>query len=133
MRHHVGVPFLAMIAGVAVYEAFGAQFAETICTWIPALDLWWVQRGLYAIFVALIPLLIYFRVGRSGIFGALRIVESVFFALLLTILLANPLADICGFDNTSRDLANWIEGIRGVVMMVGVILAYVDVFFYRSS
>ena len=37
IRHHVGVPFLAMIAGLAVYEHFGAGFASTINLWIPAI------------------------------------------------------------------------------------------------
>lgn len=133
MRHHVGVPFLAMVAGVTLYDAFGAGFAQTIHQWVPAADVWWTERALYALFVAVMPLIIYFRVGKSGLFGVLRIVESIVFALLLTILLANPLAEIFSFDNTSIELANWIVGIRGIVMVVGVILAYVDVFFYRSS
>ena len=117
MRHHVGVPFLAMVAGVALYDAFGATFAQTINQWIPAADVWWTEKALFALFVAVMPLIIYFRVGRSGLFGVLRIIESIIFALLLTII----------------ELANWIVGIRGIVMVVGVILAYVDVFFYRSS
>ena len=133
MRHHVGVPFLAMVAGVALYDAFGAGYAQTIHQWIPAADVWWTERALYALFVAVMPLIIYCSVGKSGLFGVLRIVESIVFALLLTILLANPLAEIFSFDNTSIELANWIVGIRGIVMVVGVILAYVDVFFYRSS
>jgi hypothetical protein len=133
MRHHVGVPFLAMVAGVALYDAFGATFAQTINQWIPAADVWWTEKALFALFVAVMPLIIYFRVGRSGLFGVLRIIESIIFALLLTILLAPHLADFFSFDNTSIELANWIVGIRGIVMVVGVILAYVDVFFYRSS
>lgn len=133
VRHHVGVPFLAMVAGVTLYEAFGVQFAQTIHQWVPATDVWWTERILYALFVAVMPLLIYFRVGRSGLFGVMRIIESVIFALLLTILLANPLAEICSFDQYSTQLASWINGIRGIVMVVGVILAYVDAFFYHSS
>lgn len=133
VRHHVGVPFLAMVAGVALYEAFGASFAQTINQWIPAADVWWTEKILYAMFVAVMPIILYFRVGKSGLFGAMRIVESIIFALLLTILLANPLSQIFSFDGYSAQLASWINGIRGVVMVVGVILAYVDVFFYRSS
>ena len=133
VRNHVGVPFLAMIAGLAVYQAVGVQFAEFLNGLSEKLNPWWVERCLYILFVAVIPLVLYFRVGKSGLFGTLRIVESVVFALLLTMLLANPLADIFSFDNTSRDLANWIEGVRGLVMVGGIILAYVDAFFYRST
>ena len=133
MRHHVGVPFLAMVAGVALYDAFGIQFAQTIHQWVPAAEVWWGEKILYALFVAVMPILIYFRIGKSGLFGAMRIIESIVFALLLTILLANPLAEICSFDDSSIQLASWITGVRGIVMVVGIILAYVDVFFYRSS
>ncbi|MBR0133812.1 hypothetical protein IJM16_00920 [Candidatus Saccharibacteria bacterium] len=133
VRNHVGVPFLAMIAGLAVAQTVGGQFAAFLSSLSPRLDPWWVERVLYVLFVAVIPLTLYFRVGKTGLFGALRIVESVIFAILLTMLLANPLADMLSFDNLARDLANWIEGIKGLVMVAGIILAYVDAFFYRST
>lgn len=133
VRNHVGVPFLAMIAGVSVYEAFGVQFAETINQWIPAIDPWWARLGLYLFFVFAMPLILYLRSGKSGLFGVPRIIEAVIFALLLTILIADPLASLFSFDNYARDIANWIEGIRGIIMIVGVIFAYVDVLFFRSG
>jgi len=133
LRHHVGVPFLAMIAGVAVYQACGERFAAMIHRWVPMADIWWMERILLILLVAVIPLVIYFRVGRSGLFGFVRIVESIVFALLLTMLVAAPLADMLSFDNLAHDLANWIAGIKDIVMMVGIILAYVDVLFYRTS
>ena len=133
VRNHVGVPFLAMVAGVALFEAFGIQFAQTINQWIPAADAWWTERILYILFVSVMPIIVYMRAGKSGLFGTMRIIESVIFALLLTILLANPLSEMCSFDSYSSQLASWINGIRGVVMVVGVILAYVDVLFYRSD
>ena len=133
VRHHVGVPFLAMIAGVAVYEAFGLQFASVIHQWVPAIDEWWAQLGLYVFFVFIMPLVLYIRAGKSGLFGVLRIIEAIVFALLLTVLIADPLANLFSFDNTARDVANWIEGIRGVLMVVGVVFAYVDVMLVRSG
>ena len=133
VRHHVGVPFLAMVAGVAVYEAFGLQFASAIHQWIPAIDEWWAQLGLYVLFVFVMPIVLYIRAGKSGLFGALRVIEAIVFALLLTVLVADPLASLFSFDNTARDVANWIEGIRGILMVIGVIFAYVDVMLFRSS
>ena len=133
VRHHVGVPFLAMVAGVAVYEAFGLQFASAIHQWIPAIDEWWAQLGLYVFFVFVMPIVLYIRAGKSGLFGALRVIEAIVFALLLTVLVADPLASLFSFDNTARDVANWIEGIRGILMVIGVIFAYVDVMLFRSS
>ena len=133
VRNHVGVPFLAMIAGLAISQTVGGQFAEFLCGLSSKLDPWWVERILHIIFVAVMPLTLYFRVGKTGLFGALRIVESVVFALLLTMLVAGPLSDMLSFDNLSRELAAWIESVKGLVLVVGIILAYVDAFFYRSA
>ena len=47
MKHNIGVPFLAMIAGLAVHEAFGEAFASTIHVWMPAVDEILAQQILY--------------------------------------------------------------------------------------
>lgn len=133
VRHHVGVPFLAMIAGLAVYEHFGASFAGAISQWVPAIPDWAADAGLYILFVALVPLLLYFRAGRSGLFGAMRAIESIIFALMLTALLAPPLVTLFDFDTLSADIAGYIEGIRGIILVVGILFAYVDTFLYRSG
>ena len=133
MKHNIGVPFLAMIAGLAVHEAFGEAFASTIHVWMPAVDEILAQQILYGLFVILMPLLLYFRAGKSGLFGALRVVENVVFALMLTMLAAGLLTYYFNFDTLAVDITKWLDGIRGYVMVAGVILAYVDVFFYCSS
>lgn len=133
MRHNVGLPFLAMIAGVAVYENFGAGFAEALHGWFSQIDVSLAQQGLYALFVILVPLLLYLRAGRSGLFGVLRIVENVVFASMLTILASSILVDYFSFDNTSVELAGWLEGVRGYLMVIGVIMSYVDVFLFRAG
>ena len=133
MRHNVGLPFLAMIAGVAVYENFGAGFAEVLHDWFSQIDVSLAQQGLYALFVILVPLLLYLRAGRSGLFGVLRIIENVVFASMLTILASSILVDYFSFDNTSVELAGWLEGVRGYLMVIGVIMSYVDVFLFRAG
>ena len=133
VRHHVGVPFLAMIAGLAVYEHFGAGFAGTINQWMPAVETWMADVGLYVLFVAVVPLLLYFRSGRSGLFGAMRAAESIIFAVMLTALLSGPLVTLFSFDTLSASISSWIEGVRGIILVVGIIFAYVDTFLYRSG
>lgn len=133
VKHNVGVPFLAMIAGLAVYEAFGVSFATTIHTWVPACGEVLAQHILYGLFVILIPILLYFRAGKSGLFGILRVVESIIFGAMLTILASDILTYYFSFDTIAVDIANWLDGTRGYIMVVGIILAYVDVFFYRSG
>lgn len=133
VRHHVGVPFLAMIAGLAVYEHFGTSFAEAISSLISAVQANEAQVGLHILFVAFAPLLLYFRAGRSGLFGTLRAIESFIFAAMLTMLLATPLVALFSFDTLSADIANYITDARGIVMVIGIIFAYVDAFLYRAG
>lgn len=133
VRHHVGVPFLAMIAGLAVYEHFGAGFASTINQWVPAVETRVADVGLYALLIAAIPLLLYFRSGRSGLFGVMRAVESIVFAVMLTILLSGPLVALFSFDTLSASISGWIGGLRNIILVVGIIFAYADTFLYRSG
>lgn len=133
VRHHVGVPFLAMIAGLAVYEHFGANFANAISDIVSAIPANAADVGLYILFVAFVPILLYFRAGRSGLFGTMRAIESIIFAAMLTILLATPLVSLFSFDTLSADIANYIDGAKGIILIVGILFAYADTFLYRSG
>lgn len=133
VRHNVGVPFLAMIAGVAVYEAWGASFANFVSEWIPGASVIWIQYAIYGLLVVVFPLILYLRAGKSGLFGVLRIAESVVFAAVLTIMVADPLASIFSFDNLAYEISSFLFGIRGIAMVVGIIAAYVDVFLFHSG
>lgn len=133
IRHHVGIPFIAMIAGVAVYEAFGETFAGWISQWIPAIDFWWSSRIIYILFVAIAPLILYLRTGKSGLFGIMRIIESIVFALLLVVLIAGPVSDFVAFDALAHEITGWISGVRTPLMIIGVIMAYVDIFFFHAN
>ena len=133
VRHNVGVPFLAMIAGVAVYESWGAGFANFLAEWLPGTSVMWIQYALYGLLVVAFPLLLYLRAGKSGLFGVLRIAESVVFAAVLTIMVAEPLASIFSFDNLAYEISSFLYGIRGIAMIAGIIAAYVDVFLFHSG
>ena len=133
VRHNVGLPFLAMIAGVVVYEAWGSSAVSIVTSIFPGADPKLLHLALYALLVLAFPLLLYMRAGKSGLFGIIRIIESVVFAVVLVILLANPLATIFSFDNWAYEIAQWLENVRGIAMAVGIIFAYVDVFLYHSG
>ncbi len=122
-----------MIAGVAVYDSWGASFANTISEWIPDVSVIVIQYALYGLLVVGFPLVLYLRAGRSGLFGILRIAESVVFAAVLTILVAEPLANIFSFDNLAYEISGFLNNIRGIAMIVGIIAAYVDVFLFRTG
>lgn len=132
-RHNVGVPFLAMIAGVAVYESWGADFAKFLADNISNLDAYWVQYAIYGVLVVVFPLILYLRAGKSGLFGILRIAESIVFAVVLTIMVSEQLANIFSFDTLAYDIAGFLNNIRGIAMIVGILTAYVDAFLFHSG
>ena len=116
VRHNVGVPFLAMIAGVAVYEGWGESAVQQILQWFPVF-----------------PLVLYLRAGKSGLFGVVRIIESIVFAVVLTIMLAAPLASVFSFDTLAYQISGWLENIRGIAMIIGILFAYVDTLLFHSG
>ena len=130
-KRQVGIPFVAMIAGLSVYNGFGASFAEFIQKLIPVLDLALIQNILYLIFVAIIPLVLYFRVGHSYLLGALRIIGSIIFAMMITVLVSGIVATYLSFDTLSGQIVGWISGLSNILMVVGVIFAYVEIFVSR--
>lgn len=133
VRHNVGVPFLAMIAGVAVYETWGAGFANHLSEWIPGTSAMWIDYGIFAALVIGFPLILYLRAGKSGLFGILRIAVSCVFAAVLTIMVSDRLASIFTFDNLAYEISGFLYSIRGIAMIVGIIAAYVDVFLFHSG
>lgn len=133
VRRHAGVSFLAMIAGVAIYDNFGEAFSTAINQWLPSISIALASQILYVLFVAVFPLLLYLRAGRSGLFGPLRILESSAFALLLTALLADHLTQLFTFDTLARGITSWISGVRQILLIVGIIFAYIDTLFFRPN
>ena len=127
----MGVPFIAMIAGLAIYSSFGMVFAEFLNRLIPVLDLGLLQNILYLVFVALIPLVLYFRMGHSCLFGAIRIIGSIIFALMITVLVSGIVSAYLSFDTLTSQIVGWIGGIRDILMVIGVIFAYVEIFVSR--
>jgi hypothetical protein len=117
-----------MIAGLSVYNGFGTSFAEFIQKLIPVFDLGLIQNILYLIFVAIIPLILYFRVGHSPLFGVLRITGSIIFAMMITVLVSGIVATYLSFDSLTGQIIGWISGLNNILMIVGVIFAYVEIF-----
>ncbi|MBR3164043.1 hypothetical protein IKF15_01955 [Candidatus Saccharibacteria bacterium] len=133
LRKHVGVPFLAMIAGVAVSEAFGEDLAGMVGKVASGVDLELVKDVIYVAVVAVVPFLLYLRSGRSGLFGAMRIIASVAFAIVLTLLIAEPLARWVSFDGLTQQIVAAVKDWRGILMAAGTVLAYIDVFLFRTG
>lgn len=132
VKKHAGPALLAIIAGLSVYALFGPWFVETIVHFFPNASAVITEQALYFALVAVFPLLLYFRSGRGGMGGLLRLIQAAVFAIILTALMSDLLASFFAFDVIARDIANFIADIQGIVVLVGVIFAYVDILFYRN-
>ena len=64
-------------------------------------------------------------------FGILRIAEALLLSALITSLLAPSIAEWFAFDDLSRQILGFINANLGVIMMVGIGTAYLDILFYR--
>ena len=133
MRRHGGIVFLASIAGMYIFNEFGQIFTDFICNLIPAVDEWWCLRCINLLFVLVFPMIIYFRASKGGLFGVLRLVETVAFAFLITVLVAPTLAEIFEFDDLAQLITQGIEVIRTPMIIIGIILSYVDILVAKKT
>ena len=132
VRRHVGPACLASVAGVAVAEAFSGQLislAHNIGIGLPDGKL---KALIFLIFVVGFPMILYFKSSHGGMFGLLRIAEAALFAALITSLLAPHIAEWFAFDDLSKQIMSWINSAEGPIMMAGIVLAYLDILFYRG-
>ena len=132
-KRHGGVAFLAAIAGAYIYELYGDQLTNFICNFIPSLDLWWCAKIVELLIIVGFPLMIYFRAGKGGLFGVLRLVETIAFALLITILAAPTLVEICEFDSSAQNIVQYLDSVRDPILIFGIILSYVDILITKKT
>lgn len=133
VRRHSGASHLAMIAGLSVYELFGASFANEIHNLIPSWDLAIVDKVIYLLLILGFPILLYFRSAKGGMHGLFHIAESAIFAILLTTLLSPILAEFFPMDSLAGDINNWMKSVEGYIVLAGIIAAYFDILMYRSE
>lgn len=132
VRHRIGPANLAVIAGLSIYDMFGANITamlHNVLTNIAEVDL----RGW--VFLALVvgfPLILYFRSHGNGLFGILRVAEAALFAALLTILIAPTLASFFSFDSLANSILSTINSFKDPIVLVGIGAAYLDILLCRG-
>ncbi|MBR3414868.1 hypothetical protein IKG73_02520 [Candidatus Saccharibacteria bacterium] len=132
VRKHIGPGILAVIAGVAVDAAFSpmlVDFFHSINFGLPDGKL---KALISLVLIVGFPMILYFKSSRGGMFGILRIAEALVMAALITALLAPAISEWFAFDDLSRNILAWINSVRGIIMMSGIGLAYLDILFYRG-
>ena len=131
VRKHTGPAYLAMIAGLSVYEMFGRDFADWLRQLSINLPADTLDMIIYALLILVFPLILYFHSSRGGMTGLLRLAEAAIFAVLMTSLLAEPLSYFFQFDGLSHQIAAFVKSIEGYIVLVGVVTAYIDILFIR--
>lgn len=132
IHKHVGPAHLAVIAGISVYELLGENLTELIGKIATGYSANLIDALVYIALVAAFPLLLYFRSARGGTHGFLRIAEAAGFAALLALLLAPALSEIFTFDTLAEKLVSTIEPYEGIIVLVGIISAYLDILLYHK-
>lgn len=135
VRKHTGPATLAMIAGLSVYQTFGAQFLEMAQKVAgDKLPESYLQAGICILFVMVFPILLYFRSRHGGLFGILRILEAAVLSAIMTLLVAPVLTnfDFLSFDTLSHQIVDFIKNYEGIIVLVGIATAYFDVLMYRE-
>ncbi len=131
LRKHTGPAHLAMIAGLSVFELFGLGLVQ----WLHGLDFLraapesLLKNSVYLALIVAFPIILYLRSGRGGFGGIFRFIEALIFAAVMVSLISEPLAYFFPFDSLATQISNFIQTIKGPIVAVGVIAAYVDLLF----
>ena len=133
LKKHVGPAHLAVIAGISVYESFGKNIVDGIHGIAKSAPVGLLEVLVFLILVLGLPMLLYLRSGRGGIFGILRIIEAAIFSALLVSLCSWCITYFFPLDGLSNNILNFIYTYKGIIMVTGIAFAYFDILMYRDD
>ena len=132
LKKHVGPAHLAVIAGVTVYDTFGTDVVNGLLNVVHDVPRTLLEVIVFLILVLGLPLLLYLRSSRGGLFGILRLIEALLFSALLVSLCAWCINYFAPFDAIGKNIVDFIAKYKGIIMLAGVLSAYFDILFYRE-
>lgn len=132
LKKHVGPAHLAVIAGVTVYDTFGTDVVNGLLNVVHDVPKTLLEVIVFLILVLGLPLLLYLRSSRGGLFGILRLIEALLFSALLVSLCAWCINYFAPFDTIGKNIVDFIAKYKGIIMLTGVLSAYFDILFYRE-
>ncbi|MBR1875315.1 hypothetical protein IJ798_02995 [Candidatus Saccharibacteria bacterium] len=132
LKKHVGPAHLAVIAGVTVYDTFGTDVVNGLLNVVHDVPKTLLEVIVFLILVLGLPLLLYLRSSRGGLFGILRLIEALLFSALLVSLCAWCINYFAPFDAIGKNIVDFIAKYKGIIMLAGVLSAYFDILFYRE-
>ncbi|MDR2063401.1 MAG: hypothetical protein LBQ02_01230 [Candidatus Nomurabacteria bacterium] len=131
-HRHSGPAHLAAIAGVEVYRSFGGWLNDTVLSSLddPVREV--IVNAIYLLLIFAFPMLLYFR-SHPKTHGAMHIVESAIFAILLVSLVAPALTTWVSYDDLSKNIINIIDHNIQYIIIAGIITAYLDILVYKKG
>ena len=132
LKKHVGPAHLAVIAGVTVYDTFGTDVVNGLLNVVHDVPKTLLEVIVFLILVLGLPLLLYLRSSRGGLFGILRLIEALLFSALLVSLCAWCINYFAPFDAIGKNIVDFIAKYKGIIMLAGVLSPYFDILFYRE-
>jgi hypothetical protein len=129
---HSGPAHLAAIAGVEVYHSFDDWLTGTALGALddPVRD--GIASGIYLLLVFGFPILLYLR-SHPKTHGAMHIIESLIFAILLISLAAPASSTWIHFDDLSQKILEIISQNIHYIIVTGVVTAYLDILIYKKE
>ena len=104
LRRHIGIALLATIAGNAIYSTFGNDLTELFAKFLNGIPENTISSTIYISLVFLFPLILYFKSNKDSLFGILRFLESLIYAVLLVSICAAKINLLIPFYDISIQL-----------------------------
>lgn len=133
LKKHVGPAHLAMIAGMSVYDSFGKNLVDGVLHVVKSAPRGLIEVIIFLILVLGLPLLLYLRSGKGGIFGILRIIEAAAFSALLVSICSWCISYFIPLDNLSNNILAGINSAKGIIVIIGIAFAYFDILMYHDD
>ena len=132
LRRHIGIALLATIAGNTIYSTFGNVITELFTKFLNGVPENTLSSTIYISLVFLFPLILYFKSNKDSLFGILRFLESLIYAVLLVSICAAKINLLVPFDDISIQLLNFAI-VRPSLLLFAIIVAYLDILLSKSN
>ena len=104
LRRHIGIALLATIDGNTIYSTFGNDLTDLFAKFLNGVPENTISSTIYISLVFLFPLILYFKSNKDSLFGILRFLESLIYAVLLVSICAAKINLLIPFDDISIQL-----------------------------
>lgn len=132
MRKHAGPALLAAAAGGLLNGLLNRDLTRFCAEILNGVPQGLISSFICLFFVLVLPMMLYFR-GNRGVGKVSRVLQSVALALLIVVLIIDPIEKIFILDEMSKVLVAILADLSKYVIITGIVLAYADILMYKES